>query len=79
VRATEPPQEPVLTGDAEREVRSVINDADELLSRVRGTYGSASDWIGPLTADQQSILDFARSRLAPMAERIRRILERYGG
>jgi hypothetical protein len=78
-RAAEPPQEPVLTGDAEREVRSVINDADELLGRVRGVYGSASGWIGPLTADQQAIIGFARSRMAPLAERIRGVVERNGG
>jgi hypothetical protein len=77
-RAARPPEEPVLTGDAEREVRSVIDDADELLSRVRGVYGSSSSWIGPLTADQQAIIDFARSRQAPLAERIRRIVASHG-
>jgi photosystem II stability/assembly factor-like uncharacterized protein len=77
LRAAEPPAEPVLTGEAEREARSVIAEADELLSRVRGIYGEASEWIGPLTADQQSTIDFVRSRQGSMAERIRRVLERY--
>lgn len=76
-RAAEPPAEPVLTGEAEREARSVISETDEMVSRVRGVQGEASGWIGPLTADQQSTIDFVRSRQGPMAERIRRVLERY--
>jgi len=74
-RAAQPPLDPVLTGDQASDVRDAIEQADELLSRVRGVYNAVSDWVGPLTVDQRSTLDFARSRQPGIATRIRRILD----
>ena len=47
----------------EAEILDLERETGELSSRVRGLYGAAEDWVGPLTSDQRSQVSFFQEML----------------
>ena len=55
-----------LETGVETELRDYERETQELSSRLGRLYGAASDWVGPLTADQASQLTFLTDMLGTL-------------
>ena len=54
---------PSLGRDLDRALRNLARETEELSSRLSRLYGSAQDWMGPLTSDQAAQKDFLTEML----------------
>lgn len=57
------PGAPTLPREVERGLRDLERETGELSSRLGRLYGSAQDWMGPLTSDQTAQRDFLMQML----------------
>ncbi|NIQ57732.1 MAG: hypothetical protein GWN71_31375, partial [Gammaproteobacteria bacterium] len=53
-------------GGVEAEIRGLERETGELSGRARSLYGSAQDWVGPLTSDQASQRTFLTEMLVTL-------------
>ncbi len=76
--ASQPPDQPVLTGRQLADVSALVRQTDELLSRVGGLYGAVSSWVGPLTADQRSMRVYLADKATELAPAVDALVARAG-
>jgi photosystem II stability/assembly factor-like uncharacterized protein len=68
-----------LAEDVEAKVRDLAREMSELTSRVARLQGSASGWVGPLSADQASQRAFFQEMFETLTREWAQIRERTGG
>jgi hypothetical protein len=74
--ARTPAEQPVLTGQDEQAVRTVVDQANELFARTSGLLSTVSEPATVFTADQQSTLAYIRRMRAELAPRAAELVRR---